>query len=57
MTTKEVSEQLRSIADRLRTLRNDPAAMMDFQILISRLTPAQRRDLATVLQQMIAGIS
>lgn len=57
MTTKEVARQLRDIAEQFRLRRNDPVAMMAFQVLVARMTDIQRRDLAVVLRQMIGSAS
>jgi hypothetical protein len=46
--------QLKAIADRLALRSNDPAAVDDFQQLVKTFTPAERRDLVAVLQDMIA---
>lgn len=47
-------EKLKRIAEALRAKRNDPQALIDFQILVSSMAPRQRKDLLVVLGQMIS---
>ena len=45
--------ELKGIADRLARRSNDPQAMADFNAFVRRISPAARRDLVVVLQEMI----
>jgi len=54
MTTKQQAE-LKAIADALALRSNDPVALDRFNIFVRSISPAARRDLVVVLQDMIAG--
>lgn len=53
MTDSEMTDRLHEIANRLRTRRNDPDALMDFRILVQNANPTQRRDLMDALQGLL----